>query len=192
MAARGNRVICVDLLATAAPTGPTTSAATRCSASPSRSSPLLDHLEVEQAVVGGTSLGATWPWRTAALAPDRVRGMFIEMPVLDNALVAVAVIFNADHGALRFGKPVLGALSALLQRVPRTFHLLDIGLDWVRQEPGPSLAVLEGLLLVVSRHRRASASRSSHPALIIGHAGDPLHPFTDAGMLADELDERAW
>ncbi len=52
---------------------------------------LLDHLGVDEAVVGGTSLGANATLEVASLAPERVHGMVVEMPVLDNALLACAV-----------------------------------------------------------------------------------------------------
>src|ERR671916_2130222 len=52
---------------------------------------LLDHLGVEQAVIGGTSLGANATLEAASQFPDRVRGMVIEMPVLDNALLGCAI-----------------------------------------------------------------------------------------------------
>ena len=48
---------------------------------------LLDHLGVDEAVVAGTSLGANVTLEVAAAAPERVRGMVVEMPVLDNALL---------------------------------------------------------------------------------------------------------
>src|SRR3954467_13652937 len=44
---------------------------------------LLDHLDLEDAVIAGTSLGANVTLETAVRAPDRVRGMVVEMPVLD-------------------------------------------------------------------------------------------------------------
>src|SRR3989441_10804319 len=52
----------------------------------------LDHLELDEAVVGGTSLGANVTLEAAALAPKRMRGLVVEMPVLDNALLACAVV----------------------------------------------------------------------------------------------------
>src|SRR5215207_10450997 len=55
---------------------------------------LLDHLGVDAAVIGGTSLGANVTLEVASLAPERLRGMVIEMPVLDNALLACAVAFT--------------------------------------------------------------------------------------------------
>jgi hypothetical protein len=89
--------------------------------------------------------------------------------------------------ALRFARPQLRLLAAATQRLPRTFHLLDLGLDWVRQDPDPSLAVLEGLLVQRSCPPHAERITFEQPALVIGHPGDPLHPFSDSGMLVDEM-----
>src|SRR4029077_7928264 len=49
---------------------------------------LLDQLGAENAVIRGTSLGANVSLEVAALAPSRVRGLIVEMPVLDNAFNA--------------------------------------------------------------------------------------------------------
>jgi hypothetical protein len=65
--------------------------------------------------------------------------------------------------------------------------MLDIGLDWVRQRPGPSGAVLEGLLLGETAPHREKRVGIEQLTLIVGHPRDPLHPFSDAGMLAEEL-----
>ena len=57
----------------------------------------------------------------------------------------------------------------------------------MRQRPGPSRRVLEGLLLGETAPHREQRSRSSSRRLIVGHPRDPLHPFSDSGMLAEEL-----
>jgi hypothetical protein len=63
----------------------------------------------------------------------------------------------------------------------------NIALDVVRQEPGPSGALLQGLFFGhVAPHRDVRKTFTA-PALVIGHHADPVHPFSDAGMLADEL-----
>jgi pimeloyl-ACP methyl ester carboxylesterase len=54
---------------------------------------LLDHLEVSEAVIGGTSLGANVTLEAALLAPQRVRAMVVEKPVLENALIAAGALF---------------------------------------------------------------------------------------------------
>ena len=81
-------------------------------------------------------------------------------------------------------------ISRLTSALPRTNYLIDIGLDWARQRPGPSLAVLEGLLLGETAPHREERRKITQPTLIVGHPRDPLHPFSDSGMLAEELPER--
>jgi pimeloyl-ACP methyl ester carboxylesterase len=65
--------------------------------------------------------------------------------------------------------------------------LIDIGLDWVRQDPAPSSAILEGLFLGSSAPHHQFRVQMTQPTLVIGHHADPLHPFSDSGMLAEEL-----
>ncbi|MGH2949121.1 MAG: alpha/beta fold hydrolase [Solirubrobacteraceae bacterium] len=150
---------------------------------------LLDHLEVEEAVVMGTSLGANTTLEVAALAPERVRGMVVEMPVLDNALLASAVIFTPLMLGLTFGRPVMRLVSAAARRVPsqRVPWQLDILVDWIRQDPGPSATVIQGLFFGRVAPDRSVRRTFEAPTLVIGHRHDALHPFSDAGMLADEL-----
>jgi pimeloyl-ACP methyl ester carboxylesterase len=188
MAERGNRVVCVDLLGHGRSERPEEVWRYSMTAFAEQALALLDALGLEEAVVGGTSLGANVTLELAALAPKRLRGMVLEMPVLEDALLAVAMIFTPVMTGLRFGRPGLRLLSALASRLPRTNLLVDIGLDWVRQEPGPSLAVLKGLLLGRSAPPRAVRRTFKQPALIIGHPGDPLHPFSDADLLAEEIE----
>ena len=73
---------------------------------------LLDHAGVEQAVIGGTSLGANTTLEAAAAGPTRVQGMLIEMPVLDNALLGCAIAFTPLLVGLTFGAPVRAAIGA--------------------------------------------------------------------------------
>jgi hypothetical protein len=107
--------------------------------------------------------------------------------VLDDALAAVAGTFAPILLGLQLGRPVLEIVSRLTSAIPRTNYLLDIGLDWARQRPGPSIAVLEGLLLGETAPHREERRKIAQPALIVGHPRDPLHPFSDSGMLAEEL-----
>ncbi len=150
---------------------------------------LLDHLEAEEAVVMGTSLGANTTLEVAALAPERLRGMVVEMPVLDNALLACAVIFTPLMLGLTFGRPVMRLVSAVARRVPSEGvpWQLDILMDWIRQDPGPSAAVIQGVLFGRVAPDRSQRRTFEAPALVIGHRHDALHPFSDAGMLCDEL-----
>jgi pimeloyl-ACP methyl ester carboxylesterase len=148
---------------------------------------LLDHLGLDDAVIGGTSLGANVTLELAYVEPKRVKAMMVEMPVLDNALLAAAVVFTPIMLGLRLGEPLFRLIAAGARRIPRTNPLLDMGLDWLRQDPAPSEAVLEGLFLGSSAPHHQFRVEMEQPALVIGHHADPLHPFSDAGMLAEEL-----
>jgi pimeloyl-ACP methyl ester carboxylesterase len=150
---------------------------------------LLDHLELEQAVVGGTSLGANVTLEVASLAPERLRGMIIEMPVLDRAIPACAAVFTPLLLALTLGEPAMKLLARGAQAVPRQFvpFLAELGLDWIAQDPGPSGAVIQGILFGRTAPERAVRETFAAPALVIGHPRDPVHPFSDADMLAAEL-----
>ena len=187
LADRGHRVIAIDLLGHGRSDRPEDLQRYSMPLFAYQVNALLDHLGVETAVVGGTSLGANVSLQMAVRFPERVEGLFIEMPVLDNALSAVAAIFAPILISLRFGRPAFEAISRLTSAIPRSTYLVDIALDMVRQRPGPSLSVLEGLLLGETSPRAAERQGIEAPALIVGHPNDPLHPFTDAGMVADEL-----
>ncbi len=150
---------------------------------------LLDRLEVDQAVVGGTSLGANVTLEVASLAPERLRGMLLEMPVLDNGLLGSALAFTPLLVALTFGEPVMKAVQRVAGWVPRAPLPLvaEIMVDWVAQDPGPSAAVLQGIFFGRIAPHRTERRTFDAPALVIGHPRDPVHPFSDAGMLAAEL-----
>jgi pimeloyl-ACP methyl ester carboxylesterase len=187
MAARGNRVLAVDLLGHGRSARPSEMSNYSMTFFAKQVEALLDHLEIDQAVVGGTSLGANTTLEMAFMSPERVRGMMVEMPVLDNALLAAAVIFTPIMIGLRLGAPVLRLLASAARKIPRTNPLLDTGLDMIRQDPEPSSAVLEGLFLGSSAPHHQFRVEMTQPTLVIGHHADPLHPFSDSGMLAEEL-----
>ncbi len=187
LAKRGNRVICVDLLGHGRSDQPDDLRLYSMPLFAEQVLALLDHLGLQRAVVGGTSLGANVGLELAVRHPNRVEGLFIEMPVLDNALAAVAAIFAPVLLGLRVGRPAIELSSRLASLIPRTNFLFDIGLDFVRRRPGPSVAVLEGLLLGETAPGREQRRLIDRPALIVGHPRDPLHPFSDSGMLAEEL-----
>jgi pimeloyl-ACP methyl ester carboxylesterase len=150
---------------------------------------LLDHLGAEQAVIGGTSLGANVSLEVADVAPERVRGLLLEMPVLDNALEAGLVAFGQLMFLARF-LPLSVALTRRVSRlVPRGAvpFWAGIVLDTLDQRPAPMAATIHGIFfgrIAPSSKRRRQVQA---PALVVGHSHDPIHPAADAAMLADEL-----
>lgn len=189
LAQRGNRVVTLDLLGHGESDRPPDMWRYSMSLFAEQVVALLDHLEAREAVVGGTSLGANVTLETASLAPGRVRGMLLEMPVLDHALVAGATAFTPLMLALTFAEPLMGTIAAAARRVPHRAlpFWVDVGLDIIRQEPGPSAAVIQGVLFGRIAPNRRERRRFTQPALVIGHHRDPVHPLTDAGMLVEEL-----
>jgi pimeloyl-ACP methyl ester carboxylesterase len=189
LAARGNRVVLMDPLGHGKSDRPRDMWRYSMTTFGQQAIGLLDHLEIEQAVVGGTSLGANATLEVAAAAPERLRGMLLEMPVLDNGLLGCAIGFTPLLVALTFGEPAMRVLRRMARLVPRAPLPLvsEIMLDWISQDPGPSAAVMQGLFFGrVAPHRDLRRTFEA-PALVIGHHRDPIHPFSDAGMLADEL-----
>jgi pimeloyl-ACP methyl ester carboxylesterase len=187
MVARGLRVITVDLLGHGESDQPYDMRAYSMSSFADQLAGLIEHLELERPVVGGTSLGANVALEMAARHPRAARGLFIEMPVLDNALVAAGLIFLPILIALRLGKPMFRGVAALTNRVPRSNFLLDILLDWTRRPPEASEAVLQGILFGRTAPPREERELIGIPALVIGHPDDPLHPFSDSDMLVSEM-----
>lgn len=187
MASRGFRVVTVDALGHGRSDRPADMRHYSMPAFGDQLAALVDHLGLDRPVVGGTSLGANATLEFAHANPGKARALLLEMPVLDNALLGAALTFTPVLLALRFGRPVLGPLAAALRRVPRSHYLVDIGLDWLRQDPAPSSAVMEGVLFHRTAPPRAQRKEIAEPALVVGHPSDPLHPFSDAGMLVEEM-----
>jgi pimeloyl-ACP methyl ester carboxylesterase len=188
LAARGHRVICLDLLGHGDSDRPPEMSNYSMTTFGRQAIALLDHLEVEQAVIGGTSLGANAALEATAAAPERVRGLLVEMPVLDNALLGCALAFTPLLVGLTFGAPAARALGRVARLAPRTGSLLpDMMLDWVSQDPKPSASVLQGLFF--GRVAPPSEERRliEQETLVIGHYRDPIHPFSDSDMLVREL-----
>jgi pimeloyl-ACP methyl ester carboxylesterase len=189
LAARGNRVITLDLLGHGHSDRPRDMWRYSMIAYGKQVVALMDHLEIEQAVVMGTSLGANVALQIASSNPERLRGMVIEMPVLDNGLLWSALTFTPLLVALTFGEPLMKLLARTTRAVPRRLlpHYGNVMLDLVRQEPGPGGALLQGLFFGRIAPHRSERATFTTPTLVLGHHRDPVHPFSDAGMLAKEM-----
>ncbi len=189
LAARGNHVITVDLLGHGKSDRPRDMWRYSMRFYGDQIVALMDHLEIEEAVVMGTSLGANTALNVALTAPERLRGMVIEMPVLDNALMWSALVFTPLLAALTFGESAMKLVGRGARAVPRRLlpHYGNVMLDLVRQEPGPSGALLQGLFFGRVAPHRNDRRTFQTPTLVLGHRRDPVHPFSDAGMLVEEL-----
>jgi pimeloyl-ACP methyl ester carboxylesterase len=189
LAAAGNRVITLDLLGHGHSDRPRDMWRYSMRIYGEQVLALMDHLQLEQAVLMGTSLGANVALEAATMQPKRLRGMVIEMPVLDHGLLSSALAFTPLLGALTLGEPAMKLLARSARAVPRRAlpHYGNVLLDLVRQEPGPGGAVLQGLLFGRIAPPRSERRTFQAPTLVLGHRRDPVHPFSDAGMLVEEM-----
>ena len=188
LAERGYRVLCLDLLGHGDSDRPPEMWNYSMTLFGAQTLALLDHLEIDKAVLGGTSLGANTTLEACAADSSRVQGMLIEMPVLDNALLGCAIGFTPLLLSLTLGAPVTRAWGRLASLVPRRGPLLgQLMLDWISQDPKPSASVLQGLFFGRVAPPTAERRTLEPPTLIIGHPRDPIHPFSDADMLFQEL-----
>lgn len=150
---------------------------------------LLDHLGATQAVLGGTSLGANVALETAAIAPDRVRGLLLEAPILDHGVEAGIAVFGPLLLTARYLPLSVTLLRRLTRPVPRGIvpFWAGIALDTCDQRADAVAAMLHGLFFGRAAPSARERRRMSVPTLVVGHPRDPLHPFSDAAMVADEL-----
>ena len=179
LASGGHRVLCIDLLGHGDSDRPPEMSSYSMTTFGRQAIALLDHAGVERAVLGGTSLGANTALEAAAAAPERVRGLLIEMPVLDNALLGCAIGFTPLLVGLTFGAPLARLAGRGAQLVPRGDepagrHAARLG------EPGPeALGVgAAGPLL-----RPRGAAQRGAPADEAANARDRPLPRPDPSLL---------
>ena len=188
LAARGNRVVLLDLPGHGRSSRPRRASYHRMDTYARHAIALLDHLEVDQAVLGGVSLGGNVSLMAAAQSPERVKGLIVEMPVLEWALPAAAVTFVPMLFAVHYAQPVVRRTASVARHLPRTgFGPLDSYLNVCSSDPEEVAAVLHGLLAGPIAPTVDQRQAMDIPALVIGHRVDRLHPFHDAEQLARRL-----
>lgn len=188
LAKRGSRVVLLDLLGHGRSDKPAHASEYRMDTYVGQVFALLDELGAPEAVLGGVSLGANVSLLAAVHSPDRVRGLVLEMPVLEWAAPAAALTFVPVVLGLHYCQRTAGFLTALVRRVPRSgFGPLDSVLNAGSLQPDSMAAVLHGILvgpIAPTVDQRAALTR---PALVLGHRADLIHPFSDAVSLARQL-----
>ncbi len=188
LAEKGNRVVLLDLLGHGRSDKPRHASAYRMDLYARQLVALLDALEAEQAVLGGPSLGANVSLLAAAAAPERVRGMVIEMPVLESAVPSTAAVFIPLLTALRYARPLARVTSAAVRALPRSgFDPLDSVMNALSLYPEEMAAILHGVLMGPIAPTYEERTSMHIPTLVVGHRLDLIHPFSDAAKLADQL-----
>jgi pimeloyl-ACP methyl ester carboxylesterase len=189
LAARGNRVILLDLLGHGQSDKPMEPSAHRMDLYTRQVLALLDELGVDQVVLGGISLGTNVSLLTAVQAPERVRGLVLEMPVLETAAPAAALTFVPLLLHVRYvARGPLRLISRVASRLPSSgIDPLDSLIATIGSDPNEISAILRGVLMgpiaPTAEQRRAITA----PTLVLGHGIDLIHSFTDAKRLARQL-----
>lgn len=188
LAEQGYRVALLDLLGHGRSDKPTHAATYRIDSYASQVIALLDHLGVERAVLGGISLGANVSLFAAAHNPERVEALVLEMPVLERAVPAAAMVFVPLMLTVHYGRHVVNAASGLLSRVPRTrIGPLNSVLNALSTPADVTSAVLHGILVGPVTPTQEQRSAITAPALVLAHRNDFIHPLNDAVRLVARM-----
>ncbi|WP_377322154.1 alpha/beta fold hydrolase [Pimelobacter simplex] len=150
---------------------------------------LLDHVGAARAVVGGSSIGANVALEVAVSAPERVAGLVLDGPVLDNALGVQLAVLGPVLATARLAPLAVSGVRLLTRPVPRRVlpEWLGLALDTLDARPGPVAAAVHGVLF--GRFAPSSAERAALtvPALVLARPADPFHPAADAELVAGEI-----
>jgi pimeloyl-ACP methyl ester carboxylesterase len=154
----------------------------------------LDHLEIDEAIIGGISMGAAITLSFALRFPQRVRCLvqvrpaWLEGPNQDNALV-----FGKIARLLREEGPECGKTSFLASQVYR--ETLDKSPDSANSLLGQfdspraidGVARLERIPLDSVCAQLAELQDISVPTLVLANRQDTIHPFEFGPALADAI-----
>jgi pimeloyl-ACP methyl ester carboxylesterase len=188
LAARGNRVVLLDLLGHGQSEKPMQPSAHRMDLYAQHVLALLDELGVDRVVLGGISLGTNVSLLAAAQAPERVRGLVLEMPVLETAAPAAALTFVPLLLHVRYARVPLRLFSRVVSWLPSSgFGALDSLVDTIGKNPDEISAILRGMLVGPIAPTVEQRKAITAPTLVLGHGIDLIHSFADAKRLVRQL-----
>jgi pimeloyl-ACP methyl ester carboxylesterase len=188
LAARGNRVVLLDLLGHGRSEKPRHAGPHRMDLYADQVLCLLDELGVDDAVLGGVSLGTNVSLLAAVRAPGKVRGLVLEMPVLESAAPAAALTFVPLLLQVRYARTALRMLSRVVSRLPSSgIGPLDSVLGAFGSDPEEIAAILHGILMGPMAPTVDQRQAITAPALVLGHGIDLIHSLADAKRLARQL-----
>ena len=188
LAAQGNRVVLLDLLGHGQSEKPRHAGAHRMDLYAEQVLCLLDELGADQVVLGGVSLGTNVSLLTTVRAPERVRGLILEMPVLESAVPAAALFFLPILLGVHYARAPLRWVSRAAARLPAArFGPFGSFVSAAASDPDEIAAVLHGILVGPIAPTVGQRQAITAPALVLGHGIDLIHSFTDARRLSRQL-----
>ena len=188
LAEQGFRVVLLDLLGHGRSDKPMHASEYRIDSYADQVVALLDHLGVGSAVLGGISLGANVSLFAATRYPERTRALVLEMPVLERAVPAAALVFVPMVLAAHYGRREMTVISDLFSRLPRTrFGPLTSVMNAASLSPETVAAVLHGVLVGPVAPTLEQRRAIDAPTLVLAHRNDLIHPFNDAVSLVEHM-----
>ena len=134
------------------------------------------------------SLGANVSLFAASRQPERVRGLVLEMPVLEWAVPHGRHAVRAAAAPRALRPPPLGGARRPRVVVPATpFPTLNGILHAAALPPKAWRPILHGVLVGPVAPTEEERAQIDAPAFVLAHGNDLIHPFDDANKLADEL-----
>lgn len=155
---------------------------------------LLDHLKIEQAAIGGISLGAAMALNIAARHPGRVSKLVLARPAWVDAPAPDSMEFYPVIARLLASHNANDALHQF-QNLPEFLTLRSTSPDnaaslvsfFTRPRPETTIALLSTIPLDGPRVTRAQMAAIEIPTLVIGNGQDHVHPLSYAHALAEAI-----
>ncbi len=155
---------------------------------------LMDHLQIEEAVIGGISMGAAVALNFASRHPERLLGLVLHRPAwLDRPRGGNVAVFTVIAGLLRQHGAEKGLelfkQSEMYQRAladsPATAH--SLASQFLHPRAEETVARLEKIPLDTPGTDRRAWRAIGVPALVMAGDHDPIHPLEYGVTLAREI-----
>ncbi len=155
---------------------------------------LMNHLEIDRAVVGGISMGAAVALNFTLRYPDRVRGLVLQRPAwLDRprdenpGVYSIMAQLIRRHGALK-GSEIF-QLSTIYKSVLQQSPLAAKSFveQFLHPRAEETVALFERIPLDAPSRDRAGWRSIQVPAIVLASRQDPIHPFEYGEILAREI-----
>jgi len=155
---------------------------------------LLDHLGIEQAIVGGISMGAAIALNLALRYPHRVLGLVLARPAwLDGPMDENAELFGQVAGLIRAHGAERG--EEQFRAAPEYRRMLAESPDcaaaligqFQRPRAEETVAILERIPRDQPCRDRDELAAIAVPTLVLANRQDPIHPFAYGQALAEQI-----